>query len=400
MLVEDMSVMVVEDDAFQRRMLVRMLNDMGVNKIDQAPEGQAALEILLERTDPVDIVISDLDMPNMDGMELMRHLGEHQSVGSVILTSGLDATLINSVETMARAYGIDLLGGIEKPVTQSKLGRLLKRYLLDGALKQTSDLTPVYTLDEIRAGLDACEFRPYYQPKVDIATGKVVGAEALVRWMHPRDGVVSPIKFIPQMEEADLIDDLTWTILADGATHCRRLREYGFDMTVAVNLSLRSLTQTGIAERVVDILRSAELDPCHIVLEVTETAAISNVGHVLENLARLRMKGFGLAIDDYGTGYSSMQQLSRIPFTELKIDRAFVADASRQERLKVMVSASLDMTRKLGLKSVAEGVENRTDWELLARMKCDVAQGYFIARPMPYEALCEWIPNWVPPDCR
>lgn len=400
MLVEDVSVMVVEDDAFQRRMLVRLLNDMGVKKIDQAPEGQAALNLLLERMEPIDIVISDLDMPNMDGMELIRHLGEQQSVGSVILTSGLDANLIHSVESMARAYGIDLLGGIEKPVTQSKLGSLIKRFLLDGAYKQVNDPAPLIPFDEIRRGMLAFEFHPYYQPKVDITSGKVVGAEALARWLHPQHGVIAPAKFIPQMEEAGLVDELTWTVLAGAATHCRKLRNEGFDMTVAVNLSLRSLTNTGIAERVVDILRCADLDPCHIVLEVTETAAISNIGHVLENLARLRMKGFGLAIDDYGTGYSSMQQLSRIPFSELKIDRAFVADASRQERLKVMVSASLDMTRKLGLKSVAEGVESRTDWELLSRLKCDVAQGYFIAKPMPFDKLCGWVPNWVPPDQR
>ena len=338
MLVEDVSVMVVEDDAFQRRMLVRILTDMGVKKIDQAPEGNSALNMLLDRIEPIDIVISDLDMPTMDGMELIRHLGEQQSVGSVIVTSGLDPSLINSVETMARAYGIDLLGGIEKPVTQPNLGRLFKRFLLEGASKQVGVSGPTFTLDEIRKGIESLEFYPYYQPKVEIATGRVVGAEALVRWLHPKHGVILPAHFIPQIEEADLVDDLTWNILAGAATHCRRLREHGFDMSVAVNLSLKSLTNTGIAERVMEILRSAGIEPCHIILEVTETAAISNVGHVLENLARLRMKGLGLAIDDYGTGYSSMQQLSRIPFTELKIDRSFVADAARQERLKVMVS--------------------------------------------------------------
>lgn len=400
MLVEDVSVMVVEDDAFQRRMLVRLLNDMGVRKIDQAPEGQAALNILLERMEPVDIVISDLDMPNMDGMELIRHLGEQESVGSVILTSGLDASLINSVESMARAYGIDLLGGIEKPVTQAKLNRLFKRFLLDGAYKQVRKPPPLIPVADIQRGMQSFEFHPYYQPKVDIASGKVVGAEALVRWLHPQQGVILPSQFIPQMEEAGQMDDLTWMVLAGAATHCRLLRQAGFDMTVAVNLSLRSLTHTGIAERVVDILRGADLDPCHMVLEVTETAAVSNIGHVLENLARLRMKGFGLSIDDYGTGYSSMQQLSRIPFSELKIDRAFVADAARQDRLEVMVGASLEMARKLGLRSVAEGVESRTDWELLSRLQCDVAQGYFIARPMPFDKLCQWVPDWVPPELR
>jgi EAL domain-containing protein (putative c-di-GMP-specific phosphodiesterase class I) len=135
-----------------------------------------------------------------------------------------------------------------------------------------------------------------------------------------------------------------------------------------------------------------------MVLEITETAAMTDIGKALENLARLRMKGFGLSIDDYGTGYSSMQQLSRIPFTELKIDQSFVLSATEKESSRVMLASSLDLARNLKLKSVAEGVETRAHWDVLKNLGCDIAQGYFVARPMEAKAFEDWVLEWRAPE--
>jgi EAL domain-containing protein (putative c-di-GMP-specific phosphodiesterase class I) len=180
-------------------------------------------------------------------------------------------------------------------------------------------------------------------------------------------------------------------MLRKAAARCSAWRTAGLEMTVSVNLSLKSLGDTQIAERVTDLVRSQNLEPRHVILEVTESAAAAEVGRALENLARLRMKGFGLSIDDYGTGYSSMQQLTRIAFTELKIDRSFVANAARQESVRVILQSSLDMARKLGIHAVAEGVETQADYDLLRRLGCDLAQGYFVARPMDAEAYLRWV---------
>ena len=163
---------------------------------------------------------------------------------------------------------------------------------------------------------------------------------------------------------------------------------------MSVNLSLKSLSDVKIADRVTELVRSQDLEPRHMVLEITESAATTEVGKVLENLARLRMKGFGLSIDDYGTGYSSMQQLTRIAFTELKIDQSFVMNAAKQESARVILGSSLDMAKKLNITAVAEGVETQADWNLLRQLGCDVAQGYFIARPMESGAYLDWVRDW------
>ena len=190
------------------------------------------------------------------------------------------------------------------------------------------------------------------------------------------------------------MDDLTWLILRKTANALTRWQAAGFDGTVAVNLSIKSLSSPDLCERVSRIVDEQRLDPRCFMLEVTESAATSDLARVLENLARLRVRGFGLSIDDFGTGYSSMQQLSRVAFTELKIDRTFVANAAREESARIILSSSLDIARRLGLTAVAEGVETQGEWDLLSKLGCELAQGYWIARPMEAETLPGWIADW------
>ena len=183
-------------------------------------------------------------------------------------------------------------------------------------------------------------------------------------------------------------------MLRKAAACCCTWRATGLDATVSVNLSVKSLVDVTIADRVTELVRSQNLDLHHMIIEVTESAATTEVGKALENLARLRMKGFGLSIDDYGTGYSSMQQLTRIAFTELKIDQSFVLNAAKHNSARVILESSLEMAKKLGITSVAEGVETRAHFNLLCQLGCDMAQGYFIARPMEYADLIDWARDW------
>jgi EAL domain-containing protein (putative c-di-GMP-specific phosphodiesterase class I) len=327
----------------------------------------------------------------------MRHIGEADIPVSVIISSALDSALISSVETMTKAFGITLLGAIEKPVTPEKLRALIDRYAPPKA-KTRKAAGPAIPLEEIKRGLSAREFEPFFQPKVSLTDGSVVGAEALARWRHPQKGVLAPYAFITEMENNGLIDALTWIVLEKSAEMCREWRAKGLQATVSVNLSLKSLSDPGLAERITARVAAQKLETKHVVLEITESAAMTDVAKALENLTRLRMKGFGLSIDDYGTGYSSMQQLSRIPFTELKIDQSFVFSAVDKEASRVILSSSLDMAQKLKLKVVAEGVETRAHWNLLQSLGCDIAQGYFIAKPMESAAFQDWALNWRPPE--
>jgi EAL domain-containing protein (putative c-di-GMP-specific phosphodiesterase class I)/FixJ family two-component response regulator len=398
MQIEELHFLVAEDHDFQRRTLVRMLAGLGAKHVAEASDGKAALDLFRGAAQPVDIIISDLEMPGMDGMEFIRHVGETGMPVSVILSSALDPSLVSSVETMTKAYGIALLGAIEKPVTPQKLSDLIRKYALPKPKAARPAGTESIPLEEIRQGLKNGEFVPFFQPKVNLANGTVTGAEALARWLHPKKGVIGPYAFIGPLEENGLIDNLTWAMLEKSAKLCRDWTSNGLEATVSVNLSLKSLTDPGLAERVTEIVQKQGLDPRRMVLEVTESAAMTDVGRALENLTRLRMKGFGLSIDDYGTGYSSMQQLSRIPFTELKIDQSFVLSALEKESSKVILASSLDMARKLKLHSVAEGVETRAHWNLLRSLGCDIAQGYFMAKPMDTRTFSNWVLVWTPPE--
>jgi len=397
MSIANLRFLVAEDHEFQRRAVVTMLARLGAKIVHEAPDGRGALSIVEDPDRPVDIVISDLDMPGMDGMEFLRHLGHLQVRASVILISALERNLLASIETMTRMYGLTLLGVVEKPLTPEKLRTLIGRYTPAQAEPERPPAGgPIFPLEEIVAGLKNDEFEPFFQPKIELASGRVTGAEALARWRHPRHGIVAPYAFIKPLEDNGFIDELTWIMLSKAAACCQRWRAAGVDATVSVNLSLKSLGDVRIADRVTALVREQQLVPRHMVLELTESAAATNVGLALENLARLRMKGFGLSIDDYGTGYSSMQQLTRIAFTEIKIDQSFVTNVANQQSLKVILESSLDMAKKLDIAAVAEGVETQEDWDLLRQLGCDAAQGYFIARPMEAEAYLEWARAWKP----
>ncbi len=387
----DLRFMVAEDHEFQRSTVVRLLRNLGAGIIHEAADGHEALRIVRDLDSRIDIIISDLDMPGMDGMEFLRHLGEARARVSIILASALEQKLLASIATMSEAYGLNLLGAVEKPLTRAKLEPMIARHRRalhrSGGPKAANSS---FSLTEIEIGLENNEFEPFFQPKLSLATGRIHGVEALARWRHPVQGIVAPFAFIQLMEDSGLIDDLTWTMLKKSATLCSRWRSAGLDATVSVNLSLKSLVDMQLADRVIEIVGKQNLEPAHMVLELTESAVTAEVGRVLENLARMRMKGFGLSIDDYGTGYSSMQQLTRIAFTELKIDQSFVMNAAKQNSARVILESSLDMARKLGIVSVGEGVETADDWNLLRELRCDIAQGYYIARPMDYPAFMAW----------
>jgi EAL domain-containing protein (putative c-di-GMP-specific phosphodiesterase class I) len=390
--------LIAEDHAFQRGEWLRTLQGLGARTVHEAADGHGALTILRDPGRPVDIVITDLDMEGMDGMEFVRHLGESGALTSIILASALDRKLLASIATMAEAYGIQLLGVVEKPLTPRKLLPLIRLHR-PGATKPFAQPARDFTLDELAAALCSDEVEPYFQPKIDLSSGAVTGAEALARWLHPSLGPILPVRFIEAMEAGRLIDELTCIMLKKSAAACRVWRAGGLNASVSVNLSVASLADVDIADRVTELVRSEGLDPVHMILEVTESGATTDIGKALENLARLRMKGFGLSIDDYGTGYSSMQQLTRIAFTELKIDRYFVMNARRDPTARVILESSLRMAKKLGIASVAEGVETRSDLDLLKRLHCDMAQGYFIARPLRLTDFLAWQRQWAADAC-
>lgn len=384
--------LVVEDQRFQRWVVGHALEQLGAKTVFSAGDGQTALEIYKSIEPPVDIVITDLDMPGMDGMEFIRHVGEFGMPVALIVATDHERSLLTSVETMARAYGVHLLEGIKKPVTAKKLAAAISRYQppADRAVRAAPASEQRFRLEQIIEAIENGEFEPFFQPKVELASGRIRGAEALARWRHPTHGIVGPEAFIPALETTWQIDQLTVVMLRKALVCCRSWTVAGIDATVSINLSLTSLTDVTLADRLMEVVREGAIEARHVVFEVTESAAASDLGKILENLSRLRMNGFGLSIDDYGTGYSSMQQLARIPFTELKIDQSFVRNAPNKGASCAMLESGLEMAKKLGIVAVAEGIETKEEMEMLRDLGCELVQGHYIAAPMKASDFLRW----------
>jgi EAL domain-containing protein (putative c-di-GMP-specific phosphodiesterase class I) len=392
--IRSLRMMVVEDQAVQRSIAVRMLRNLGVEDVEEAEDGLQALMLMKGRATGPDIVLSDLRMPGMDGIEFLRELGQARPTTSVVLTSALEPTLMGAAEAVARADGLDVLGTVEKPLTPDKLGNVLRRYVPPEDRHSLTFTRPLER-EELEQAIADGRIYAEFQPRVRVADSDVRGAEALARWRHTERGRVPPAEFIPMAEQCGLIDSLTWVMLDQAMTQAALWKRLGEDWTVSVNLSLHYLGYQSVADRIAALAERHGIEPRRIVLEVTESLASTRVSTVIANLARLRMRGFGIAIDDYGTGYASLAQLCQIPFSELKVDRSFVHGASDRPMLRAMLSSCLELARQLRLESVAEGVESAADLSMLRQLGCDEVQGYLIARPMPADELGTWIERWT-----
>jgi EAL domain-containing protein (putative c-di-GMP-specific phosphodiesterase class I) len=251
-----------------------------------------------------------------------------------------------------------------------------------------------YRVDELRTAMERGELLNYYQPKVAVLSGEVVGVESLVRWNHPQDGMVFPDQFISTAEHGGLIDKLTRIVLTQALAQARAWQDKGLLLRVAVNVSMDNLRALNFLDYVVNLTTLAGVPPQRMVLELTESSLMHDQRIPLEILTRLRLNRFCLSIDDFGTGNSSLSQLRDIPFDELKIDQSFVHGAWANETQRAIFDASLGLAKQLKMQSVAEGVEDRADWNFLRQRDCDVAQGYFISKPMQAQAFDAWLSDW------
>jgi EAL domain-containing protein (putative c-di-GMP-specific phosphodiesterase class I)/DNA-binding NarL/FixJ family response regulator len=381
-------ILVLDDDPFMLKLLDLMLGSLGFTQVTTCANGRAALEWIDSPAGAPALILFDLNMPGMDGVEFVRHLVERRYGGSLILVSGENERMLQTAESLVRAHGMTVLGRLHKSVRREALVALLDKWT-QHSLGRPLIAKKVYGADEVRAAIANGELVNHYQPKVSVSTGQVTGVEALVRWRHPVDGMVFPDQFIGVAEAHGLIDDLTTAVLCAALTQTRIWRDLGLALRMSINVSMDNLASLDFPEFVAGRAAAAGVSPEDVVLEVTESRLMKDLRIPLEVLARLR-----LTIDDFGTGHSSLAQLRDFPFDELKVDRGFVHGAFEDETLRAIYDASLGLAKQLGMDIVAEGVEDRDDWDFLRRTGCGMAQGYFIAKPMPADALPGWIQAW------
>lgn len=393
-----LSVIVVEDHDFQRRVALRLLKQVGVADLLEACNGREALNVLMARGEAVDVLVCDLDMPEMDGVEFISHVAVNKLARALVVVSGVEVSILHTVETMARAYGIQVLETIPKPLSLQQLSESLEGFQASEPVAAPVAAPDQATREELLRGIGKREFLTFFQPKIAMATGELTGVETLVRWYRPGLGVLTPKDFIHRLEEEGLMDELTELLMRQTCIYLRAWDDRGVSVNASVNISMSSLGDIQFADKLHAVAREEDCDPSRITLELTESDVMTKIANVLNVLARFRLKGFRLSIDDFGTGYSTLKQLNNMPFTELKIDQAFVQNAPGDPRSRAIVETSLQLARKLGLKSVAEGVETRAQWDLLRSLGSDEAQGYFISRPMPGHQLPDWKELWLAPE--
>lgn len=390
------SVIVVDDSIVQRHHAMLLLQDLGIEHVYEASSGIDALHLLSHLPSRPNLMIVDLEMPSMDGVQLLNELNKKYSDIPVIVLSSREESLLNSVETMVKSTKMNVLAVIPKPFTSKKMLAAMHAYERSqdpaSAIVLASKPEEIhFTEEEILAEIRQQVVTAYYQPKVSMSTGMLVGVEALARLIHPTKGMISPEQFIPVAERHDLIHDLTLHMFEQVVIQEKEWRDKGLVLKVSVNLSAKSLEQVSVMQRILEIQEQYAVPPEKIILEITESTLVSDLGVALGILTSLRLKGFGLSIDDYGTGFSSMQQLSVIPFTELKIDKSFVQDADKKNQLQVLLKSAIDMAKQLHLSTVAEGIETEAEWFLLKEMGCDLAQGFLIGQPMSPDVFPQWL---------
>jgi len=252
-------------------------------------------------------------------------------------------------------------------------------------------------IGELRRAIEDDELTLHYQPKAALRTGVVKGVEALLRWQHPKHGLLSPDEFVPLAEHTDLIRGLTQWVLRHALQQCAAWQHAGLELTVAVNVSVRNLLDPDLSDEIARLLDRTGVPASMLVLEITESSVMSDPARTIGVLQRLAGMGIGVSVDDFGTGYSSLSYLSRLPVDEIKIDKSFVQGMLRDRNDSVIVETIVDLGASLGLRVVAEGVEDAATWDRLADLGCAMAQGYHLSRPIAATALTKWLAERPPP---
>lgn len=395
-----LKILLAEDDPLMAKVMGFHLTKMGCPAPVVVGDGAAAMAHLETASEPPHVFITDLNMPGMDGVEMLRHIADRKYRGQIILFSGEHIDVLQTTHALAETHGLNVSAALTKPISYNKLLAALitanKACEKDGDSDRKLEQEAGYDIDpdEIRKGLKNKEFVVQYQPKAHIESSAISGVEALVRWNHPRHGVIGPDHFIGLCERHGLILELTNVVLRDAIAQGGRWAASGTPLTVAINISMDCLERLDYPDFIAGLADEAGLDRSFLMLEITESRLLQDLKNVLEVLTRLRMKGFGLSIDDFGTGYSSMSQLQRLPFTEIKIDRAFVHGVQHDAKARAILETSAELGRRLNMKIVAEGVEEDGDLACITEMGCDVVQGFIVARPMDAEGFDEWLAGW------
>ncbi|MCA3951040.1 EAL domain-containing response regulator [Vibrio vulnificus] len=378
----DLKILVVDDHPIHLTLMKQQLAKIPNTHVATEQTVASALSTLSDNH--YDFILCDLDMPHNDGIDLLISLNEQKYAGNVALISALDRPIISAVSAMCENFSFQVLGKISKPYSNEEIQELLGKAA--NALKPTRKLRRKIDVSDQEFLFDLANGRVknYYQPLVDCCTGDVVGYEALARWLHPIHGMLSPAHFLPIVERCNLSVKL-FDIVTDNAIRDAKYINQG--QRISINADQINIEDGNFSERFIAKCLENQIEPSLFTIEITENTSFSNSAALYKNLAKLRLNGVNVSIDDFGTGHSSLEKLSLLPFNELKIDRSFVSEMEIDSKKQKIVNSICGLAKSLNLKIVAEGVEKQSTWNMLKKYNIDVCQGYLFNKPMPIEAI-------------
>ncbi len=389
-------VLVVEDHALQRQYVLDVLQQAGFSRVQAVDGAIQALDCL--KQGDVDLILLDLDMPDMDGLLFIQQLAFYHRDTSVAICSACTADIIDSAVRMARGHQLNVLGHYAKPFLIEHAFELAHALRLcsqeQPSAPHTRSNLPPLNADMLRQAMQAQEIIAWFQPKRNLKTGLTSGVEALARWQHPQYGLISPAQFLPDITRHGLDLLLLLHMFRQAAQAYWLWREAGYVVPVSLNLPTHLLDLPSLPDDLLELATQLRLPIGDITFELLETSLASDENHLLMGAGRLRLKGFQLAQDDFGIGYSSMQTLTTVPFTELKIDRLFIEGASQNETRAAAMRSSISLGKQLGLKVTAEGVETEEDVAMLRTTECDDIQGYYVSKPVAAPELLAFLKKY------
>ncbi len=382
-------ILVIDDDAVVCDVVAGLAQTLGLECVTTKDPSNFSDLVTRETS----LIVLDLMMPEMDGIEVLRQLGERRSTARILLMSGMDNRVLETAERLAQSLGLWVVGRLQKPIPLPALKEALETLAVTHAPESSLE-TPAYSFpdEDLRDALANQRFQNFYQPQIGLQSGEITGMEALVRWNHPRDGIILPEHFLPRIEELKLMDELCWSSISLALADARIIQEaLPVPLRISLNATIRTLQNLTFPDTLLKLAREHHLSADQIVIEVTESGLALEPSRALDVVTRLRMKGFQLSIDDFGAGYATMRQVQNVPATELKIDRGIVEKMHVNLSDRVMVEKIVEMGHELGMTVVAEGVATRQQLELLKHSECDQVQGFLFSRPLPAGELITWL---------
>lgn len=388
----ELNIMLIDDDVITLDIVQMMLSDFGIPQVIGFSDGYEALNHL-KNGHAYDIICVDLQMPTMDGIEVLRHLRHINFQGGLLLMSGEDQRILSTAEQLAKEHDFHFLGALEKPIERITFEQILKKYQpRTHSFSRSNDSQ--FSAKELIDALFDGYIVPYFQPKINVRNMSVDSVEVLARWEHPKQGLISPDRFLPIAYANNFIDAITRIMIRKSLQCLANWGDEGIDIGVAINVSEECINKIDFPEQINDLCALYNVPRSKVTLEVIESSILSNRQASLDVLTRLRLHDIGLSIDDFGTGFSSFTQLKTVPFTELKIDRSFVHGAKDNAASYAILESSAELAKKLNMKIVAEGVENKQDFDVAKDVGSDLIQGFYIAKPMSEKDFLEWITTW------